>query len=128
MKRLFFFYYFIVLLFPLSLCAKPVTYIWDMSELVALAGKPNSQEYKDLPITRASPSIGGQTLRTPTALTSLKTASSTPSTRSMTIRDSSNSRTTSSHAAKPSSSLANHATTTTSADSSTHGSSTPKRA
>ena len=48
MKRLFFFYYFIVLLFPLSLCAKPITYIWDMSELVALAGKPNSQEYKDL--------------------------------------------------------------------------------
>ena len=28
--------------------AKPITYIWDMSELVALASKPSSQEYKDL--------------------------------------------------------------------------------
>ena len=31
-----------------SLCAKPVTYIWDMSELAALAGKPESEEYKSL--------------------------------------------------------------------------------
>ena len=32
----------------LSLSAKPITYIWDMSELAALAGKPTSQEYKSL--------------------------------------------------------------------------------
>ena len=31
-----------------SLSAKPVTYIWDMSELAALAGKPESEEYKSL--------------------------------------------------------------------------------
>ena len=32
----------------LSLSAKPITYIWDMSELAALASKPTSQEYKSL--------------------------------------------------------------------------------
>ena len=117
MKRLFFFYYFIVLLFPLSLCAKPITYIWDMSELVALAGKPNSQEYKDL-LAKANRIVKIK----PITVTNKAICISGD------IRDSSNSRTTSSHAAKPSSSLANHAITTTSADSSTHGSSTPKRA
>lgn len=29
-----------------TLCAKPVTYLWDLSELTSLAGKPASQEYK----------------------------------------------------------------------------------
>ena len=41
----------LLLLIPCSLLqasAKPVTYIWDMSELVALASKPSSQEYKKI--------------------------------------------------------------------------------
>ncbi len=29
-----------------TLCAKPVTYLWDLSELAILSGKPASQEYK----------------------------------------------------------------------------------
>ena len=40
---------------PLS--AKPIVYMWDMQELVALAGKPSSQQYKSL-IKKADGIVG----------------------------------------------------------------------